>query len=75
MLATLVTDEAPDCIVRAAHPTLGLELNVGHHARLGAAYVGVVAKLVLHCTEQDSAHVDVGLCDEAAPCQPWSAAS
>ena len=66
ILAVLVSDVAADGIVGAAEVALGLELDISDHAGLGAFDVGVVAELVLHRAEQYSAHVDVGLCDEAA---------
>lgn len=64
MLATLVTDEAPDCIVRAAHPTLGLELNVGFQAAFWTADIAVVTELVLHLSKQNAPRVHVWLRNE-----------
>lgn len=64
MLATLVTDEASNCIVRAAHPTLGLELNVGFQAAFWTADIAVVAEFVLHLAKKDTPRVHVWLRNE-----------
>jgi len=60
-----VFDITTNSIVRSAEIALGLELDVSAHPCLRAPDVSMVAKLVFHGAKKDTAHVDVGLSDEA----------
>lgn len=60
-------DHAPDGVVRAAHPPLDLEVDLGHEVQLRAPHEALVAELVLHLTEEDATRVHVWLREEAVP--------
>jgi hypothetical protein len=65
ILSTLgVLDMASNSVVCSSHPALDLEVNLSFQTQLWAADVGVVTKLILHLTEQDTSGIHVGLCDE-----------
>lgn len=69
-LASLfVLDRTANGIVRAREVALGLELQIGHKVVFGASDKAVVAELVLHFSEQNSAGVHIRLRQNAGKCQ------
>jgi hypothetical protein len=65
ILIVLVPYEPPYRIIGTAKVAFGFELQISHQASLWTSHIAVIAELVLHFTEQDAAHIDVWLCDEA----------
>lgn len=59
-----VLDMAANCVVGAAHPSLDLEVDACLQTSLGTANNGMVTKLVLHLSKEDTSSVHVWLCDE-----------